>query len=90
MSLAAYAWTDLFGAVICGDTLNGSHPEPLRAAARQLGSPPVVYVGDSEVDAAAADAAGFPFFLYTEGSAPRRTHWFSRRRSMISGHYRRR
>ncbi|MEC7301263.1 MAG: phosphoglycolate phosphatase [Pseudomonadota bacterium] len=67
--LAAHAWTDLFGAVVCGDTLaeRKPHPEPLRAAARQLGSPPVVYVGDSEVDAAAADAAGFPFFLYTEG-----------------------
>ena len=67
--LAAHEWRDLFGAVICGDTLpeRKPHPAPLREAARQLAAPPAIYVGDSEVDAAAAAAAGFPFFLYTEG-----------------------
>ena len=67
--LAAHEWEDLFGAVVCGDTLavRKPHPEPLHEAARQLGEPPVIYVGDSEVDAAAAEAAGYPFFLYTEG-----------------------
>ncbi len=67
--LVAHEWADLFGAVVCGDTLpeRKPHPEPLHEAARQLGEPPVIYVGDSEVDAAAAEAAGYPFFLYTEG-----------------------
>ena len=65
----AHEWADLFSAVVCGDTLpvRKPNPEPLHEAARQLGEPPVIYVGDSEVDAAAAGAAGYPFFLYTEG-----------------------
>ena len=55
--------------MVCGDTLaqRKPHPEPLREVARQLASPPVIYVGDSEVDAQAAAAAEFSFFLYTEG-----------------------
>ena len=67
--LAAHNWAGLFGSVVCGDTLaqRKPHPEPLREVARQLASPPVIYVGDSEVDAQAAAAAEFSFFLYTEG-----------------------
>ena len=35
--------------------------------AGQLGAGPLVYVGDSETDAATAVAAGAPFLLFTEG-----------------------
>jgi len=67
--LEALGWNDLFGAVVCGDTLpqRKPDPEPLRETARRLGAGPVVYVGDSEVDAATAEAAGMPFLLFTEG-----------------------
>jgi phosphoglycolate phosphatase len=36
-------------------------------AAGQLPEAPLVYVGDSETDAATAEAAGVPFLLFTEG-----------------------
>lgn len=61
--LAAY-----FDVVIGGDTLPERKPDPapLRAA---FGDATGVrlYVGDSEIDAGAAQAAGVPFLLYTEG-----------------------
>jgi phosphoglycolate phosphatase len=52
-----------------GDTLDVLKPDPrmLFHAAGQLPEGPVVYVGDSETDAATAAAAGVPFLLYTEG-----------------------
>lgn len=52
-----------------GDSLDVLKPDPrmLRHAADQLPEGPVVYVGDSETDAATAVAAGVPFALYTEG-----------------------
>lgn len=52
-----------------GDSLDVLKPDPrmLRHAADQLPPGPVVYVGDSETDAATAVAAGVPFALYTEG-----------------------
>lgn len=50
------------GTVICGDTLAVAkpHPDPLLAAARQLGVSPAacVYVGDDERDIVAGRAAG--------------------------------
>ncbi len=61
----------LFKAVVGGDTLpeRKPSPEPLALCARHLGAEPAstAYVGDSEVDAATAEAAGAPFLLHTEG-----------------------
>ncbi|MFN3868654.1 MAG: phosphoglycolate phosphatase [Hyphomicrobiaceae bacterium] len=67
--LAAHGWHDLLGTVVNGDTLpeKKPHPAPLLAAARLAGGGPVVYVGDSEVDAAAAKAAGIPLLIYEFG-----------------------
>ena len=42
-------------------------PAPLHETLRCMGGGPAAYVGDSEVDAATAEAAGLPFFLFTEG-----------------------
>ncbi|MBA4492222.1 phosphoglycolate phosphatase [Paracoccus sp. S1E-3] len=42
-------------------------PAPLLETLRRMGGGPGAYVGDSEVDAATAEAAGLPFFLFTEG-----------------------
>lgn len=58
-----------FAAVVGGDSLAVRKPDPapLRAALDALGDGPAVYVGDSEVDAQTAAAAGLPFLLYTEG-----------------------
>jgi phosphoglycolate phosphatase len=59
------------GVVVCGDTTPHSkpHPEPLLAAARALGLPPesVVYVGDDQRDAQAAQAAGMRMIVATWG-----------------------
>lgn len=60
-----------FAAVVGGDSLAARKPDPapLRHTAALLGVPmaAVAYVGDSEVDAATAAAAGVPFLLFTEG-----------------------
>jgi len=60
---------DRFGAVFGGDTLTVRKPDPapLLACHGALGGGPVLYVGDSEVDAATADAARLPFALFTRG-----------------------
>lgn len=53
-----------------GDSLPGvlkPDPRMVRHATDQLPPGPLVYVGDSETDAATAAAAGAPFLLYTEG-----------------------
>ena len=52
-----------------GDSLDVMKPDPrmLAHAAAQLPEGPVIFVGDSEVDAATAEAAGVPFLLHTEG-----------------------
>ncbi|ADZ69413.1 phosphoglycolate phosphatase [Polymorphum gilvum] len=71
--LAALGWSELFAAVVTGDTLAQKKPDPapLHHCARLLGHAAagghIAYVGDSEVDAATAEAAGAPFLLYTEG-----------------------
>ncbi len=60
-----------FTALVGGDSLPERKPDPapLRRAAGNLGvdTSDLVYVGDSEVDAATAEAAGVPFLLFTEG-----------------------
>ena len=53
-----------------GDSLPGilkPDPRMVRHAADQLPPGPLLYVGDSETDAATAAAAGAPFLLFTEG-----------------------
>jgi len=74
---AAPAWAVLrhlgldhhFTVLIGGDSLPQRKPDPapLRAAWAALGGGAAVYVGDSEVDAETAAAAGLQFALFTEG-----------------------
>lgn len=63
------ALTPLFGAILGGDSLPTRKPDPapLLATAQALHRPTAVFVGDSEVDAETARAAGLPFLLFTEG-----------------------
>ncbi|MFV0513757.1 MAG: phosphoglycolate phosphatase [Jhaorihella sp.] len=58
-----------FSAVIGGDTLPKRKPDPapLLCCFETLGARTGIFVGDSEVDAATAQAAGAPFALFTEG-----------------------
>ena len=65
----ALGWRSLLQVVVAGDSLpeRKPHPAPLQKAARDLGRTFTIYVGDSEVDAACAQAAGLPFVLYTGG-----------------------
>jgi len=55
--------------VIGGDSLatRKPHPAPLQSAVTALGARTAIFVGDSEVDADTALAAGQPFALFTEG-----------------------
>lgn len=72
--LEAHGWSQMFEALVCGDTLSQRKPDPapLHEAKRLLGGGAICFVGDSEVDAATAAAANVPFFLYTQGY--RHTH----------------
>ena len=71
--IAALGWAALFEVVVSGDTLPVKKPDPapLRHAAAALGAEIAgvqsLYVGDSEVDADTAEAAGAPFLLHAEG-----------------------
>ncbi|MBD3763259.1 MAG: phosphoglycolate phosphatase [Rhodobacterales bacterium] len=67
--LAAFGLTDHFTVVVGGDTLpvHKPDPTPLHHAVTALGRDVVLYVGDSEVDAATAAATPYPFALFTEG-----------------------
>lgn len=58
-----------FGSVIGGDSLPTHKPDPamLHACIAELAGSDVVYVGDSEVDAATAVAAKIPFVLFSGG-----------------------
>lgn len=58
-----------FTVLVGGDSLAVRKPDPapLHAAIADLGGGPAVFVGDSEVDALTAQAAGVPFALYTRG-----------------------
>ena len=66
--LGAFGLAGLFPVVIGGDSLPQRKPDPapLLAAAKGLAGP-VLFVGDSEVDAETALAAQVPFLLFTEG-----------------------
>lgn len=61
--------TPRFRAILGGDSLAVRKPDPehLHATARALQRDRVIFVGDSEVDADTASAAGLPFLLFTEG-----------------------
>jgi len=67
--LAAFDLLEYFSVLIGGDSLpeRKPHPAPLLAAWRALGEDSALYVGDSEVDASTAMAAGIPLLLFTEG-----------------------
>jgi phosphoglycolate phosphatase len=67
--LAHLGLTQMFGAVVGGDTLAVRKPDPapLAATVAALGGGAALYVGDSEVDADSALRAGLPFALFTEG-----------------------
>lgn len=67
--LAAFDLLPFFAVVIGGDSLptRKPHPEPLLATLCALKAAHGLFVGDSEVDAQTAAAAGMPFLLFTEG-----------------------
>ncbi|MGQ3674959.1 phosphoglycolate phosphatase [Xanthobacter sp. TB0139] len=67
--LSATGLAPLFDGVVGGDTLaqRKPSPEPVFHARSLLGDGPVFFVGDSEIDAAAAHAAGIPLLLFTQG-----------------------
>ncbi|NCU20941.1 HAD family hydrolase, partial [Candidatus Falkowbacteria bacterium] len=67
--LAHLGLLPLFQVVLGGDSLPVRKPDPapLFRVLADLGAPRAVYVGDSEVDAATAQAAAMPFALFTEG-----------------------
>lgn len=60
---------DHFRVVIGGECCQHRkpHPEPLFAARDACGAGPAIYVGDSEIDAECAAAAGLPLVLYEKG-----------------------
>ena len=67
--LADLGLAGFFASVVGGDRLTLPKPDPamLHLSVAELGGGTAVFVGDSEVDAATAEAAGLPFALYTEG-----------------------
>jgi phosphoglycolate phosphatase len=58
-----------FPALIGGDSLTVRKPDPapLHAAIADLGARTALFIGDSEIDAETARAAGVPLALFTEG-----------------------
>lgn len=60
---------DVFSVITGGDTLDQRKPDPrpLLWTQSRLGGGPVIFVGDSEVDAATAKAADLPFWLHSGG-----------------------
>lgn len=67
--LRALDLTDIFPVVVGGDTLPVKKPDPapLVHTISALGATDILYVGDSEVDSATAQAAQVPFAIYTPG-----------------------
>ncbi len=65
----ALGMAGFFQSVVGGDRLPVPKPDPamLRACVAELGSDGCLFVGDSEVDAATAKAAGVPFALFMRG-----------------------
>ena len=75
-TLAAAALEGAFDLVIAGDDLPKRKPDPLPLlhAMNRLGTDRCIYVGDSEIDAATAQAAEIPFVLFTEGIRQAEVH----------------
>lgn len=67
--LAHLGWAGRFSVIVGGDTLAVRKPDPapLALAIAQIGGGPVLFVGDSEVDAETAQRAGVPLLLFTGG-----------------------
>jgi len=69
--LKVLGMAELFTRVFGGDTLPWRKPDPrvIEAIAKEFGVDPAdaLFIGDSEVDAACAEAAGVPFALVTYG-----------------------
>ncbi len=67
--LSHFSLAALFAVVVGGDSLPQRKPDPapLRAARDRAGPGRCLFIGDSEVDAATARAAGVKFVLFTEG-----------------------
>ena len=67
--LAQFGMAHLFDVVVGGDSLPTRKPDPapLHHAFAGLGAASGLYVGDSEVDAETAAAAGIPFAFFTQG-----------------------
>ncbi|SFJ22642.1 phosphoglycolate phosphatase [Celeribacter neptunius] len=61
--------TSFFEVILGGDSCATHKPDPLmlHEGFKRLGDGPALFVGDSEIDAAAAKNANTPFLLYTEG-----------------------
>jgi len=68
-ALRHFGLAGAFAAVVGGDSLpeRKPHPAPLLRAAAELGAARALFVGDSEIDAEAAERAGLPFALFAEG-----------------------
>lgn len=67
--LGHFGLSALFPVVIGGDSLPQRKPDPapLRAALQALGPGKALFIGDSEVDAETARAAGVPLVLFSGG-----------------------
>jgi phosphoglycolate phosphatase len=67
--LAHLGILEWFGTIIGGDSMaeRKPHPAPLLRAFADLAATATLYVGDSEIDYATAQAAGVPIALYTPG-----------------------
>lgn len=67
--LAQLGWTHRFAVIVGGDTLPVRKPDPapLYLAIERLGVGPILFVGDSEVDAETAARAEVPLLLFTQG-----------------------
>jgi phosphoglycolate phosphatase len=68
-ALRHFGLEPFFPVVVGGDSLPQRKPDPapLRAAMAGLGATRALFVGDSEVDAETARAAGIPLALFTAG-----------------------
>jgi phosphoglycolate phosphatase len=69
----ALGWRDRFAAIVGGDTLGVSKPDPapLHAAVARAGGGMAAFVGDSIVDVQTARAAGLPCIAVSFGFADR-------------------
>jgi phosphoglycolate phosphatase len=71
--IAALGWQSRFDAIVGGDTLKVSKPDPapLREAIARAGGGRAAFVGDSITDADTARAAGIPFVAVSFGFSDR-------------------